>query len=45
VDEHLSPAGDLSFQLGLKGVLLAQNEAIDHLLGDSAQDEGGLPGT
>ena len=33
VKEHLSPAGDLSFQLGLKGVPLAQKETIDVLLG------------
>src|SRR5215212_10802260 len=33
VKEHLVPAGDLSFQLGLKGVPLAQKETIDFLLG------------
>jgi hypothetical protein len=33
VKEHLAPALYLPFKLGLKGVLLAQNEAIDHLLG------------
>ena len=33
VKEHLSPAGDLPFQLGLKGVPLAQKEIIDVLLG------------
>jgi len=32
VKEHLAPAGDLPFQLGLKGVPLAQEEAIDFLL-------------
>ena len=33
VKEHLAPALYLPFQLDLKGVPLAQNEAIDHLLG------------
>jgi len=33
VKEHLAPALYLPFQLGLKGVPLAQNEPIDHLLG------------
>jgi len=33
VEEHLAPAGDLPFQLGLKGVPLAQKETIDFLLG------------
>ena len=33
VKEHLAPAGDLPFQLDLKGVPLAQEEAIDFLLG------------
>src|SRR5215217_5195745 len=33
VKEHLVPAGDLPFQLDLKGVPLAQKETIDHLLG------------
>jgi len=33
VKEHLAPAGDLPFQLGLKGVPLAQEEAVDLLLG------------
>ena len=33
VKEHLAPAGDLSFQLCLKGVPLAQKETIDFLLG------------
>ena len=33
VKEHPSPAGDLPFQLGLKGVPLAQKETIDFLLG------------
>jgi hypothetical protein len=33
VKEHLAPAGDLSFQLDLKGVPLAQNETIHLLLG------------
>ena len=33
VKEHLPPAGDLSFQLDLKGVPLAQNETIHLLLG------------
>jgi hypothetical protein len=33
VKEHLAPAGDLPFQLDLKGVPLAQNETIDFLLG------------
>jgi hypothetical protein len=33
VKEHLAPAGDLPFQLGLKGVPLAQKETIDFLLG------------
>src|SRR5215211_2473624 len=32
VKEHLAPAGDLSFQLGLMGVPLAQKETIDFLL-------------
>jgi len=32
VKENLSPALYLPFQLGLKGVPLAQSEAIDHLL-------------
>ena len=33
VKEHLSPAGDLPFQLDLKGVSLAQKETIHLLLG------------
>jgi len=33
VKEHLAPAGDLPFQLGLKGVPLAKEETIDFLLG------------
>src|SRR5215211_563348 len=33
VKEHLGPAGDLPFQLGLEGVPLAQKETIDLLLG------------
>jgi hypothetical protein len=33
VEDHLAPAGDLPFQLGLEGVPLAQKEAIDFLLG------------
>jgi hypothetical protein len=33
VIEHLTPTGDLPFQLGLKGVPLAQKETIDFLLG------------
>jgi len=33
VKEHLAPAGDLPFQLDLKGVPLAQEESIDFLLG------------
>jgi hypothetical protein len=33
VKEHLAPAGDLPFQLDLKGVPLAQKESIDFLLG------------
>jgi hypothetical protein len=33
VKEHLAPAGDLPFQLGLKGVPLAQKERVDFLLG------------
>ena len=33
VKEHLTPAGDLSFQLGLKSVPLAKEEPIDFLLG------------
>jgi hypothetical protein len=33
VEEHLAPAGDLPFQLDLKGVPLAQKETIDFLLG------------
>jgi hypothetical protein len=33
VEEHLVPAGDLPFQLGLKGVPLAEEETIDVLLG------------
>jgi hypothetical protein len=33
VKEYLAPAGDLSFQLGLKSVPLAKEEAIDFLLG------------
>jgi len=33
VKEHPAPAGDLSFQLGLKGVPLAQEEEVDLLLG------------
>jgi hypothetical protein len=33
VKEHPAPALYLSFQLGLKGVPLAQNETIDFLLG------------
>jgi hypothetical protein len=33
VKEHLAPAGDLPFQLDLKGVPLAQKEPIDFLLG------------
>jgi hypothetical protein len=34
VKEHLAPAGDLPFQLGLKGVPLAQKEGVDFLHGD-----------
>jgi hypothetical protein len=34
VKEHLAPALYLPFQLGLKGVPLAQEETIDFLLGD-----------
>src|SRR5918994_3309954 len=33
VKEHLVPAGDLPFQLNLKGVPLAQKKTIDFLLG------------
>src|SRR5215204_3385906 len=33
VKEHLAPAGDLPFELDLKGVPLAQKETIDFLLG------------
>ena len=33
VEEHLLPAGDLPFQLGLQSVPLAENETIDVLLG------------
>jgi hypothetical protein len=33
VKEHLLPAGDLPFQLGLKSVPLAEEETIDVLLG------------
>src|SRR5215210_4786145 len=33
VKEHLLPAGDLPFQLGLKGMPLAQKERVDFLLG------------
>jgi len=33
VKEHLAPAGDLPFELDLKGVPLAQKESIDFLLG------------
>ena len=33
VEEHLAPAGDLPFQLGLQSVPLTQDEAIDCLLG------------
>jgi hypothetical protein len=33
VEEHLAPAGDLPFQLDLKGVPLAQIETVDFLLG------------
>ena len=33
VKEHLAPALYLPFQLGLKGVPLAQKETIDFLLG------------
>jgi hypothetical protein len=33
VKEHLAPALYLSFQLGLKGVPLAQKERVDFLLG------------
>ena len=33
VEEHLTPAGDLPFQFGLKGVPLAKEETIDFLLG------------
>jgi len=33
VKEHLVPAGDLPFQLGLQSVPLAQKETIDFLLG------------
>jgi hypothetical protein len=33
VEEHLAPAGDLPFQLDLKGVPFAQKETIDFLLG------------
>jgi hypothetical protein len=33
VKEHLAPTGDLPFQLGLKGVPLAQEQTIDFLLG------------
>src|SRR5215212_8056465 len=32
VKEHLAPAGDLPFQLSLKGVPLAQKQTIDFLL-------------
>jgi len=33
VKEHLAPAGDLPFQLDLKGVPPAQMQTIDFLLG------------
>jgi hypothetical protein len=33
VEQNPAPAGDLSFQLGLKGMPLAQKETIDLLLG------------
>ena len=33
VEEHLAPAGDLSFQLGFQGVPLAKEETINVLLG------------
>jgi len=33
VEEHLLPAGDLPFQLGLQSVPLAQKETIHLLLG------------
>jgi hypothetical protein len=33
VEEHRVPAGDLPFQLGLKGVPLAKEETIHFLLG------------
>ncbi len=33
VKEHLLPAGDLPFQLGLQSVPLAKEETIDFLLG------------
>jgi hypothetical protein len=33
VEEHLAPAGDLPFQLGLQSVPLVQEETIDFLLG------------
>jgi hypothetical protein len=33
VKEHLAPAGDLPFQLGLQGVPLAKEETINFLLG------------
>ena len=33
VKEHLAPAGDLPFQLGLQSVPVAKEEPIDFLLG------------
>jgi hypothetical protein len=33
VKEHLAPAGDLSFQLGLQSVPLAKEETVDFFLG------------
>ena len=33
VEEHLAPAGDLPFQLGLQSVPVAKEEPIDFLLG------------
>jgi len=33
VKEHLVPAGDLPFQLGLQSVPVAKEEPIDFLLG------------
>jgi hypothetical protein len=33
VKEHLASAGDLPFQLGLKGVTLTEEQTIDYLLG------------